>query len=175
MKHKGILIVGVLILGMGVGGGGIDGTHQVGRASAASNGFSGASTTGFALQLDGNVSQSLNTGGLVKAMLYVDPTQPVGQQIVRCYNSQTSGSAVSTPPCGFTLANPYTGVWYVSFGFDVSQRFAVASSRYNGYGISIGYSSETGLNNNTIAVAIFETYAHPLVYPNDGNYTLIVY
>jgi hypothetical protein len=173
MKRKRSLIV-AFILGLVIGGVS-GGAYQVGRASAASNGFIGASITGYALQFDGNASQSLNTGGLVKAMLYVDPTRPVGQQIVRCYNSQTSGSAVSTPPCGFTLTNPAAGNWYINFGFDVSQRFAVASSRYSNYGISLGYSSDTGLNNNTLAVGVYETDAYPPVYQNDGKYTLVVY
>ncbi len=175
MKSKRSLIV-VFIVGLVIGGVS-GGAYQIGRASAASNGLIGTSTTGYALQFDGNASQGLNSGGLVKAMLYVDPTRPVGQQFVRCYNSQMSGTAISTPPCGFTLTNPSAGEWYINFGFDISQRFAAASSFYYNYGVSVGYGPDasTGLDNHTIGVAVFETDAHPPVLQNDGKFTLVVY
>jgi hypothetical protein len=40
-----------------------------------------------------------------------------------CYNSQASGAAVTTPPCGITLLNHSQGNNKVDFGFQVSDRF----------------------------------------------------
>ena len=168
MKRRRSLIV-VFLLGLVVGSI-TGGAYQVGRASAANKGFMAISATGNALQIDGNASQGLNSGGLVKAMLYVDPTQPVGQQIMRCYNSQASGSLVSTPPCGFTLTHPIPNVWDIHFGFDISQRFAVATpvnSNPNVY-IDYGPNPALGLDTNTIEV----TCLLPL---EESRFTLILY
>lgn len=136
MKFKSSLIV-VFIVGL-VLGGVTGGAYQIGRASAAGNGFMATSTSGYALQFDGNASQSLNSGGMVKAMLYVDPTQP--QAVVRCFNSQATGAAVNTPPCGFLVSSPQWGYWNVDFGFDVATRFiqAIAWAEDNGICFSSG-------------------------------------
>jgi hypothetical protein len=96
--------------------------------STSGNGVWGKSTSGFAMRADGNTMQSLNSGGWVKAMVYVDPSLPTGQQIVRCFNSQLAGSAATTAPCGFSTTGASLGQWDVDFGFDVSQRFATMST-----------------------------------------------
>jgi hypothetical protein len=81
---------------------------------------------GVAMRADGNAKQELGFGGFAKAMVIVDTARPAGQQIVRCYNSQASGAAMNTTPCGFSLQSA-TGQWRVIFGFDVTKTFAAAT------------------------------------------------
>jgi hypothetical protein len=153
--------------------GGIVGVNDAAGGTAV---YGVASNDGYAMRANGNASQSLNNGGWAKAMLYVDPFQPVGQQIVRCYNSQASGSGISTPPCGFTITNPSTGRWNINFGFDISQRFAVASVSHSPIGVAIGYgpNSAMGIDTNTIYVSTYLTYQSP-TQNYASSFTVIVY
>jgi hypothetical protein len=86
-------------------------------------GVIGDSTNGFAMQARGNTVQDRDKGGWVKAMAYVDPTVPGPNKIVRCYNSQATGSNVYTPPCGLTYELIDAGVNRIDFGFPVIDRF----------------------------------------------------
>ena len=121
----------------GNGGYGVYGTSSKGAGiygiSANGVGVRGASTNGFAMRADGNAAQSLNAGGWAKAMIYADPTQPAGQEITRCYNSQATGSQVFTPPCGFGSSNQ-GGEWAFSIPFDVSNRFVAATVQQSNCG-----------------------------------------
>lgn len=72
----------------------------------------------------GDVVQTRPANGLVKALVYVDPSQPAGQQIVRCYNSLLSEPDASTPPCGFRNDHLGNGDNRIEFGFTVNDRFA---------------------------------------------------
>lgn len=129
----------------------------------------GKSLAGFAMRADGPASQSLESGGWVKAMIYLDPARPAGQQIVRCFNSQATGSAVSIPPCGFTATSSTSGDWDINFGFNVTQRFAVATTTWVGVGAAIGYGT---LGINAIGVSTYYTSnGNPINVP----FTLIVY
>ncbi len=76
------------------------------------------------LGVKGNVSQARTGGGVAKAMAYVDPFVSGGIAITRCYNSQASGAAVSTPPCGFSITHVGLGSNVLDFGFEVDDRFA---------------------------------------------------
>ncbi|HMV82829.1 MAG TPA: hypothetical protein PLD20_34565 [Blastocatellia bacterium] len=82
---------------------------------------------GAALGATGHAVQSRDGGGLVKAMAYVNPQAPGGVAITRCYNSQVSGSARTTPPCGFTVTHDGFAVNTINFGFQVSDRFLVVT------------------------------------------------
>jgi hypothetical protein len=92
-----------------------------------------AGDSGFGIAADNNAWQARGAGGWVKAMAYVDPFAPGGIAVTRCYNSQASGAAVTTPPCGITLLHHEQGSNLVDFGFQVSDRFvqvtAVATTR----------------------------------------------
>jgi hypothetical protein len=85
----------------------------------------GGGNSGFGLATDSNAWQGRAAGGWVKAMAYIDPTPPSGSPIVRCYNSQASGAAVSTPPCGFTFTRISVGGYNIDFGFQVNDRFVM--------------------------------------------------
>jgi hypothetical protein len=82
-----------------------------------------AGDSGFGIAADNNAWQARGAGGWVKAMAYVDPFAPGGIAVTSCYNSQASGAAVTTPPCGITLLDHSQGNNLVDFGFQVSDRF----------------------------------------------------
>ncbi|HZS09379.1 MAG TPA: hypothetical protein VFD58_31390 [Blastocatellia bacterium] len=101
-----------------------NGTGVAGVGGATGGYFQAASSGGRAISLVGNAVQDRGSGGVVKAMAYIDPFAPAGQQIVRCYNSQATGSNVSTPPCGFGIGFSATpGNYGINFGFKVDDRF----------------------------------------------------
>jgi hypothetical protein len=80
------------------------------------------------LGCSGDVVQTRPANGLVKALVYFDPAQPAGQQIVRCYNSTLSEPAASTAPCGFSYIHVQIGINLIDFGFTVNDRFAQISA-----------------------------------------------
>ena len=77
----------------------------------------------FGISTDSNASQARSAGGFLKAMAYIDPYTPGGISVVYCYNSQMTGAAISTPPCGITLSDHGQGSNVIDFGFQVSDRF----------------------------------------------------
>jgi hypothetical protein len=80
---------------------------------------------GFGFHSANNVKQDRSAGGWVKAMVEVDVLL---KTVTKCYHSQATGAAISTPPCGFTLLNPQIGPYTLDFGFQVSDRFYSTSS-----------------------------------------------
>jgi hypothetical protein len=76
--------------------------------------------TGGTVQIDqnGNATQPLAAGGMVKALLNYN-----GTSIQNCFNSTLSGAAATTPPCGFTVSSSTTGYYVIDFGFQVTDRF----------------------------------------------------
>ncbi|MBX3024098.1 hypothetical protein KF840_04225 [bacterium] len=114
---------GTGVYGSSPSGPGVWGTTSsvTGAAIQASN-TAGAT----AIAADGNAKQTLTHGGWVKAMLFIEANGAIS----RCYNSQTSGSAVSTPPCGFGVQ--YTGVYFITPPFDIHQRFISVTSSPSG-------------------------------------------
>lgn len=109
-------------VGTGVFGQSDTGTGVRGQSDSGP-GVVGSSSTGYAMQAQGNATQDLNANGWVKAMVYVNPRSPTGQQIVRCFNSQLPASEATTPPCGLAATGVQLGDWRVDFGFDVTNRF----------------------------------------------------
>ncbi len=69
---------------------------------------------------NGNITQPIERNGLAKAMVFVDPTLPADQYIVRCYNGITDSSSGN---CGFTMKRLGVGNYFINFGFQVSDRF----------------------------------------------------
>ena len=86
-------------------------------------GVYGQSAAGAAVHAEGNATQARDKGGFVKAMAYIDPFLSPSQYVVRCYNSQRTGNATSTAPCGITVTRLGPGSYRVDFGFDVRDRF----------------------------------------------------
>jgi trimeric autotransporter adhesin len=83
---------------------------------------SGTGST-FGVSTDSNATQARAAGGWVKAMAYVDPFVPGGIAITRCYNSQMTGAAATTPPCGMSVVHNGFGNNIMDFGFEVDDRF----------------------------------------------------
>jgi hypothetical protein len=95
----------------------------------------------------GDATQSRPANGLVKALVFVDPAQPDGSQIVSCYNSQLAEPAASTAPCGFAYEHVDLGIYIVSFPFEVDDRFVQATA-FGTFGVrGIGASIVSNVSN----------------------------
>ena len=107
------------------GGSGVVGTSAsgIGVYGAASNG-------GFGFVTPSNVQQARGMGGWVKAMAVVDPLAQGGIAIIRCYNSQASGTTIWTPPCGISITHLGLGDNLFDFGFQVNDRFLLLTNLY---------------------------------------------
>ncbi|MGI8788908.1 MAG: hypothetical protein ACR2HG_14290 [Pyrinomonadaceae bacterium] len=116
----------------------------------------------------GNVTQPINNNGLVKAMIYVDPTLPASQYIVRCYNSVTNSS---TGNCGFSVSRVGVGLYEIDFGFTVNNRFLSATSS-NAFIYIAAYVNGA----NTVGVSAQDPYADTYFGGGkDGQFYLIIY
>ena len=115
---------------------------------------------GRAIVAEGDVVQSINSNGLVKAMLLVNADATINL----CYNSQLSGSAATTLPCGFSVSKSGTGGYIITFPFQVNGRFfsATAGSYSNGLGIG-------GVQPNNATQVLVSTLN------GDNRFYLIVY
>jgi hypothetical protein len=47
--------------------------------------------------------------------------------ITRCFNSTLAGAAATTPPCGFNLMEQAPGSFFIDFGFEIDDRFFLAT------------------------------------------------
>ena len=99
------------------------------------------------IDADGNVRQTRDKGGLLKAMVYVNGTGGID----RCYNGITGSS---TGNCGFSVTNPVSGTYIVDFGFPVHDRFysATPSAGVTGLGLYLQFNTST---TNQILVATY--------------------
>ncbi len=113
-------------LGSGVAG--------INEASGGIGVYGIATNGGFGMATPGHVQQGRTGGGWVKAMAYVDPFAPGGIAITRCYNSQATGAAVYTAPCGFAVTHNGQGVNTIDFGFAISDRFVQVAPNLS-YGV----------------------------------------
>ena len=119
----------------GNGSDGVDGfAHSVNGSGVAGvndtdgPGVYGHSASGWGFTTDSNVNQARSMGGWVKAMAFVDPFAPGGIAVTRCFNSQQTGSLVSTPPCGIRIIGHALGENILDFGFQVSDRLVLVTA-----------------------------------------------
>lgn len=100
----------------------------------------------FGFATDSNVQQARSAGGWVKAMAYVQAfTAPYS--ITRCFNSTLKGAAATTPPCGFNLVEQNEGFFDIDFGFEVDDRFFLATQDASLHTCSIAAGWDNGQNN----------------------------
>jgi hypothetical protein len=111
--------------GIGVYGSGGGGSSSTGIFGTGTIGVFGTGTYGFAT--DSNVQQARAAGGWVKAMAYVQGNTPP-YSITRCFNSTLAGAAATTPPCGFNLVEEQVGFFQIDFGFEIDDRFILATT-----------------------------------------------
>ena len=108
------------------------GVYGVSASQAGVGVFARNTGGGRAFYADGNVAQNSNSNGLVKAMVYVLENGA----IARCYNSQLTGNAATTAPCGFVSGRSCFEQFCttsIDFGFTVNNRFWSATIESGDY------------------------------------------
>jgi hypothetical protein len=123
-----------------------------------------------------NAEQARDKGGWVKAMAQIDPFLAAGSKIVRCFNSQLSGSAATAPPCGLTFAQITQGQYNINFGTKIDDRFFSITPIVEGVG-----SQQVGIvpvinpafpNQNTLWASMKHNYDD---FYADSRFYVIVY
>ena len=107
---------------------GATGVGVIGETNSTGIGVVGKSLTpnGLAFAATGHAQQDRTSGGWVKAMVFVNTAQPP-YTIQRCFNSTLTGTAATTPPCGFNLIETGEGVFTLDYGFEIDDRFVSAN------------------------------------------------
>jgi len=127
----------------------------------------------LALDSVGNASQPRTAGGTVKAMLYVKVSS-----ISKCFNSTLSGTAATTPPCGFTLDRVGAGDYIINFGFQVDDRFFSVTTTSGSFGNTMSACTDADNCTNIIAPDPNEvevtSFAGALDEFVDANFYLVV-
>jgi hypothetical protein len=152
--NNGVGVIGKLG-GPGIGVYGLAGQAGVGvRGIGGKTGVFGQATDsgGYAFAAQGDAGQNRTAGGWVKAMAYIDPAQPAGQQVVRCFNSQLP----SQDNCGILAGGSAVGVWDVNFGFSVEDRFVMVTPEKNPglCGAYCGVATDVSLSGSTAEVEL---------------------
>ena len=158
----GVFGKGLVNDSLGVTGESNLGTNPVGVYGITNNttGFGVFARTtavgGRALYVDGNAAQGVSNNGLVKAMVYVLENGT----IARCYNSQLTGNAATTAPCGFVsdrfCADQFCGT-SINFGFRVNDRFWSATIQPGGVpNVNRGINAAS-YDVNSLTISTFKT------------------
>jgi trimeric autotransporter adhesin len=163
----------LLASGTGVYGGSGTGAGVSGNSSSGVGVYGSGGS--WAFQSAGNVNQDRASGGWVKAMLYVNAAM-APYKIVRCFNSTLTGAAASTPPCGFNLTETSTGVFDVTFNFEVDDRFWSATGSLRniittGSAAAIINVDNTGLGADDLDVFVQDSDGNPTI----AYFNLIIY
>jgi len=168
-------------LGRGVFGlaSGATGVGVIGESSGTSGiGVVGKDLSGggLAFSAKGHAQQDRASGGWAKALVGISAAG-TPYHISRCFNSTLTGSAATTPPCGFNFTEAAYAQYHIDFGFEVDDRYwsVVAEPFYtggdNGAIIADAWSG-TVLGSNTILEVD--------LYTDGGdrqttNFTVVVY
>lgn len=139
----------------GSSGTGVAGHSNGGTGVYGTNGFGGGigvlaqsqNSSGTALYVDGNASQSRSSGGLMKAMalirvVHTGVNATSTASVLRCYNAINNSSSGN---CGIGFGTVYglAGV-DVNFGFQVTDRFiSITGNSQFGAGVVTGYPNST--------------------------------
>lgn len=178
------------VRGIGINGNGIEGDSSGSasgvygqNSSAGGYGVFGRNTAGgYGIGTDGPAFQTRSQGGWVKAMAHVVPVGAggtAGHTITRCFNSQLPASAATTPPCGFTEGEPASGHVDIGFGFEVDDRFVVATGgdRYHTLAVCGNLDVPSIDCNNPASTSVISIYTYNTLSSNflDEQFTIIVY
>jgi len=141
---RGLSTTGNGVSGSSGGANGVQGVSSVSGASgvygqnsnASGYGVYGRNTAGgYGVGTDGPAFQTRAQGGWIKALAYIG-WNGSNYAILRCFNSQLAASASNVPPCGFVLSNPSSGNYTIDFGFEVNDRFVMATPHMDFVGFS---------------------------------------
>jgi hypothetical protein len=102
----------------------VDGANTILNSGGGNVGI-GTATPNAKLTVIGGMTQDLNSFGMPKAMIYVDPNA----NILRCYNGLTGAA---TGNCGFSVTRPTTGLYKIDFGFQVNNRLFSLAFKWQG-------------------------------------------
>jgi hypothetical protein len=143
--------------------------NSYGVAGHSDNGVAvvGDSSSGWAMQALGNTTQTRAKSGFVKAMAFVDPGV-TNDPIRQCFNSQLPASQATNGNCGISYSRPGLGRYDLGFGFQITDRFALATSASSINKVL----SVVPLDVNTLDVAAYNPGA--LQY-GDTTFYIIVY
>ena len=123
------------------------------------------------LRVGQDATQPSTANGFIKALVFVDPFAT--SKIVRCFNSQLSEPAASTPPCGFTYIQNNLGGTIVDLGFDVSGRFfQVTNISAPNDSAQVGVRINNATAGSQVSVDTFYTKSGA---PTDGRFFLSVF
>jgi len=157
------------------GGANIGGPVGVGTSSpnAQLDVRGSAGSSGYGIATDSNAWQARSAGGFIKALAYINPGANGGIAVTRCYNSQMTGAAVTTPPCGIAINHIDQGFNIIDFGFEVDDRFFLAMS-YALDGVAGGRPANLscGGNGNQVCIATFRTSD---LSPEDTPFNVVVF
>jgi len=106
-------------------------------------------------------------------MAFVDPFVSGGIAITRCFNSQASGAAASTPPCGISINHIGQGLNLVDFGFQVNDRFVLITGAANPLFVTSNFSYCTDCTSaNQVETDTQQVNAAQLA---DAPFTIFIY
>jgi len=131
--------------------------------------IAGTGANGFTLGVEGNVTQNLNNGGFVKAMITVDPFQLPQDYIQSCWNG-TNGA--SSGNCGFTVVRNSPGDYSVTFGFDVRNRFVSLTMLNSSIGFPVAFANP---GSTGVIVTINKDYSLASGDRVDNAFTLVIF
>lgn len=127
------------------------------------------------LEVAGNVRQSRDRGGWVKAMIYVNGMTGA---ITRCFNSFAADGGASQAGCGFTVSKAGTGLYTVGFPFAVSDRFYSLATQDAGTTeqtrMNTGANFEFDVSPNALIISTYLT-SGPSTQTADASFMLVVY
>jgi hypothetical protein len=88
--------------------------------------FGDSNASRLELDSSGNAFQPLAANGMAKAMFFYSPSG--NGKFVHCFNSTLSGAAATTPPCGFSIIDNFSGDYILDLGFQIDDRFISATA-----------------------------------------------
>jgi hypothetical protein len=126
---------------------------------------------GYAFAAQGDAGQNRSSGGWVKAMAYIDPSYPAGQQVRQCFNSQVPPG---TAGCGIDAYHLAAGYWSIDFAFDVSDRFISVTPAYSSSGPVVANVCNYPCASVKRTEGLFATYAGS-GQATDDSFFMVVY
>jgi hypothetical protein len=135
--------------GVGVyGEGGGAGIYGVTNNPSGAGVYASSGSGGRALLANGNVTQDLGSGGLVKAMAFIRvnvlSANVRAASIDRCYNSANNSS---TGDCGITFTQVNQAGVFINFGFPIDTRFISLTPTFN-----TAVTVDTFINSTTVNI-----------------------